>query len=66
VDGHVVLDIVNHLHDDTVAFPGDDLGAGELAVHRWDGAGGAQPCHVLQCNLPMQSHTGDETHYVMS
>ena len=36
-----MLHIVNHLDDDAVAFPCDDFGARELAVHRRDGAGGA-------------------------
>lgn len=51
MDGNVVLDIVEHLDDDAVALPSDYLGAGELTVHRRDGAGGAQPRHILQPHL---------------
>lgn len=52
MDGNVVLDIVHHLDDNAIAVPCDYLGAGELAVHRRDGAGGAQPCHILHRHLP--------------
>jgi len=62
VDGNVVLDIVHHLDDDAIALPGDYLGAGELAVHRRDGAGGAQPCHILNRHLPHMIETADNRH----
>ena len=62
MDGNVVLDIVHHLDDDAVALPGDYLGAGELAVHRRDGAGGAQPCHILNRHLPHMIETADNRH----
>lgn len=61
MDGYVVLDTVNHLDDDAIALPGDYLGAGELAVHRGDGAGGAQPCHLLHRHLP-KSHAHGKEH----
>ena len=62
MDGNVVLDIVHHLDDDAVALPGDYLGAGELAVHRRDGAGGAQPRHILHRHLPHMIETADNRH----
>lgn len=46
-----MLDVVGHADDETVAFPSDDLGAGELPVHRDDALARAQPSHVRHCHL---------------
>jgi hypothetical protein len=46
-----VLGVVGDADDDALAFPGDELGAGELPVHRDDALGGAQPCHIRHCHL---------------
>jgi len=51
VQRDVVLGVVGHADDEAVAFPRDDLGAGELPVHRDDALAGAQPCHVRHCHL---------------
>ena len=51
VQRDVVLGVVGDADDDAVAFPGDELGAGELPVHRDDALGGAQPSHVGHCHL---------------
>lgn len=51
MDGNVVLDIVDHLDDDAVSLPGDYFRPGELAVHRRDCPGVAQPCHILKLHL---------------
>ena len=45
VQRDVVLGVVGDADDDAVAFPGDELGAGELPVHRDDLLGLAQPLH---------------------
>lgn len=51
VQGDVVLGVVGDADDDAVAFPGDDLGAGELPVHRDDALARAQTRHVRHCHL---------------
>lgn len=46
-----MLGVVGDADDDAVAFPGDDLGAGELPVHRDDALARAQTRHVRHCHL---------------
>lgn len=48
-----MLGEVGDADDDAVAFPGNELGAGELAVHGDDALGAAQPRHVRHCHLAL-------------
>lgn len=56
VQRDVVLGLVGDADDEAVAFPRDDLGAGELPVYRDDALGGAQPRHVRHGHLRMHTY----------
>ena len=56
VQRDVVLGVVGDADDDAVAFPGDELGAGELPVHRDDVVRVAQPLHRRLLDLDDDDH----------
>lgn len=62
VDANIVLNMIYHPNNDTVAFPGDDPRPRNLAVNGHDTSGMAQSSHVLELDL----HTNKPNAYMIT
>ena len=63
--GDIILHMVDHLHNNPVAFSYDDLRPWELPVHRHHAPRVTQSCHVLQLNLQNQIAEEQLKHWIM-
>lgn len=60
MDGHVILRVICHVDENSIAFSSIDRWAGIQSVYSNDWLGMAQPAHILHLNLKNEEFENKE------